>query len=364
MSALRSPGWSVRPSFVPHGPTTGVTLLADDAGLTQLAGIPDVAWQTPWPALSNVQLVRFARSMALFATAAGVRYCWRNASLADYEAWRGVVLAHGGEVARRPRRAGVLVVVAVVLLASLGGAIAALFASGHPGASAELSSARAADLRIDDLPAGFSTTSASFLEALFSKPGQVVTPSPTTKPTATSQWGKISALFQGCVGVSAARDRVFGAAGQQPDYQVTSPIFRGSADGGVDVASTSQYYATTTMVRRDVAQMSRPAFGSCFAAVNAAMVLTYVSGTVPQVAPGAAWRPVTFVPGWSRGGEVRLTIPGVGQPLYLVVAVVAGGHHEVTLTALVGEWPQARGLLTGLVNTIKARIASPTSTAA
>jgi len=79
MSApLRSDGWSVRPSFVPHGAVTPVTLLADENALTQLAGVPTVAWQTPWSELSNIQFVRFARGMALFATAAGVRYCWRN----------------------------------------------------------------------------------------------------------------------------------------------------------------------------------------------------------------------------------------------------------------------------------------------
>lgn len=361
--ALRSPGWSVRPSFVPHGPTTGVTLLADETGITQLAGVPDVAWQTPWGALGHVQLVRFARSMALFATAAGVRYCWRNPSLDDYEAWRELVLAHGGEVARRPRRAGVAALVVVVLVASLAGGAVTFFSRGA-AANPELASARAANLRLDDLPAGFATTTASFLEALEPPSGKVLTPTPTTEPTPTSQWGRISGLFQSCLGVSAARDRVFGAAGQQPDYQVTSPIFRGSVDGGIDLASTSQYYRTTTMVRKDVAEMSEPAFGSCFAAVNEAMVLTYVTGSVPHVAPGAAWRPVTFVPGWSRGGEIEVTIPGVGQPLYLVVAVIAGGHHEVTLTALVGEWPAARGLLSGLVNTIKGRIASTSSTAA
>ena len=55
MTPLRSAGWSVRPSFVPHGATAPVTLLMDDDALTQLAGDPAVAWQTPWSELSNVQ---------------------------------------------------------------------------------------------------------------------------------------------------------------------------------------------------------------------------------------------------------------------------------------------------------------------
>ena len=83
---LRSTGWSVRPSFVTNGATSDVTLLADDIGLTQLAGQPSVAWQTPWAELGNLQLIRFARGIALFATANGVRYCWRTRDVRDYEA--------------------------------------------------------------------------------------------------------------------------------------------------------------------------------------------------------------------------------------------------------------------------------------
>ncbi|MDE3064103.1 MAG: hypothetical protein KGJ36_00340 [Acidobacteriota bacterium] len=365
MSALRSPGWTVRPSFVPHGATNDVTLLADDAALTQLRGVPDAAWQTPWGELGSLHLVRHSRGMALFATAAGVRYCWRTSDLGDYEAWREVVLAHGGTVARRPRRAGVVVVVGAVLLASFAGGIAALV-SGPSAGSHELAAARAVNLRLDDLPGGWSVTSASFLGALAPPPGQVVTSSttPTTRPSPTSKWGKITALFQSCLGVSDARDRVFGAAGQQPDYQVSSPVFRAASYGGIDVASTTQYYATTAMVNRDRAEMSDPRFGSCFAAANAAMILTYVNGTVPGAAPGATWRPATYVRGWARGGETLVRLPGVAAPVHLVVAVVATGHFEVTLTALVARWPQSRGFLAGVVNTLIGRTASPSATAA
>jgi hypothetical protein len=76
---------SVRPSFVANGPTSPVVLLADDVHFTQLAGIPAVAWQTPWSEISNLELVRVAHRMALFATVADVRYCWRNRELTDYE---------------------------------------------------------------------------------------------------------------------------------------------------------------------------------------------------------------------------------------------------------------------------------------
>ena len=82
-TALRSQGWVVRPSFVVNGPTSPVTLLSDETSLTQLAGEPAVAWQTPWSEFTNVVLVRFSHSMALFATTNGVRYCWRKHDLGD-----------------------------------------------------------------------------------------------------------------------------------------------------------------------------------------------------------------------------------------------------------------------------------------
>lgn len=364
MTPLRSPGWTVRPSFVPHGATNDVTLLADERGLTQLTGVPDVAWQTPWEELSHVHLVRFARGMALFGTAAGVRYCWRTNELYDYEAWREIVVTHGGVVARRPRRAGALVVVGVVLLASFAGGIAAFF-TGSSSPSSELSAARAVNLRLDDLPKGWSTTSLSYLSVLSTPPGQAVTPpTSTTLAPRSSQWGELTALFQGCLGVSNARDRVFGAAGQVADYQVASSIFRSTSYGGIDLASTTQYYRTSTMVHHDVAEMSEPRFGSCFAAVNKAIILAAINHTVPHVAPGSLWHPVTFVRGFARGGEVVVNVPGASTPVHLVIAVIASGHFEVTLSALVASWPQSRPFLDSTVNTLLSRVTSTSATAA
>ncbi len=359
MTALRSPGWTVRPSFVPHGATNDVTLVADDRALTQLTGVPDVAWQTPWEELTQVHLVRLRRGMALFATAAGVRYCWRTNDLSDYEAWREIVSAHGGVVARRPRRVGALVVVIVVLLASFAGGIAAFFTSS-PAPSHELSAVRGVNLRLDDLPLGWSITAQSYLAAIFTPPGKVVHSTSVTVTTAApkSQWGQLSALFQGCLGVSGARDRMFGAAGQAPDYQLTSSIFRSNSFDGIDLASTTQYYRTTTMVRRDVAEMSEPRFGSCVAAVNKAFILTAVNRKVPLVSPGNAWHPVTFVHGFARGGEIQLNIPGVSTPVHLVVVIVAKGHFETTLGALVVQWPQSEKFLASVVNTVLGRESS------
>ena len=365
MTALRSPGWTVRPSFVPHGATNDVTLVADDRALTQLTGVPDVAWQTPWEELTQVHLVRLRRGMALFATAADVRYCWRTNDLSDYEAWRELVTARGGVVARRPRRVGALFVVSVVLLASFAGGIAAFFTS-KSAPSSELTAARAVNLRLDDLPLGWSVTAQSYLSAIFTPPGKVVHSSSVTVTTAapTSQWGQISSVFQSCLGVSSSSDRMFGAAGQAPDYQLTSSIFRSDSFGGIDLASATQYYRTTTMVRRDVAEMSAPRFGPCVAAVNKALILTAVTRKVPKVAPGTTWHPITFVHGFARGGVVQLSVPGISTPVHLVVVEVASGHFEVELGALVVQWPQSEKFLASTVNTLLGRETSSTATPA
>ena len=363
---LRSSGWSVRPSFAPHGPTDHVTLLADDQGLTQLAGIPDVAWQTPWSELANLQLVRVRSGMALFATVAGVRYCWRARQQDDFEAWREIVLEHGGEVVRRQRRLGVLALIVVVLLASFGGAIAAFFSGTSPG-NHELADTRAVNLTLKDLPSGWAPSAVSALGYLFPRADQVVTstttPSTTTTLSPSSLWSRVSGEFQKCIGVTAAADRVYGAAGQMPDYQVSSKIFTSPSFDFLQVASITQYYATSTMVRRDLAEMSSPKFGACFAASNASLILSANSGAT-RVAPlGQGWQPITFIHGWSRGGVVTFSPTATTTSLHLVMVVASSGHYEVTLGALVASWPKSKLFLTGLVNTLLSRITSSGSSA-
>lgn len=357
---LRSEGWSVQPTFVTDAPNSPVTLMSDDAGLTQLAGDPPVAWQTPWSEVTALQLTRFPRAMALFATVDGVRYCWRTPRLDDHDALAAVVRAHGGVVERHRRRAGVMVVAVVVLLASLGGALGG-WLNRAGGGVPELAAARAVNLTLKDLPATWSVSPPSILSYLFAPSTQVITSTTTTLALRDSLWSKVSSLFQGCLGVSAARDRVYGAAGQMPDYQVSSPVFT-SLNGDIVVASTTQYYHSTSMVSRDVGEMSRPRFGSCFATSNAALLFSAAGIALPTKDLGTVWDPVTFVHGFVRGGVVKLSSSGPAR--YLVMVTTASGHFEVTLGALVSSWPGSQSTLAGLVSTLLARSTSSTSTAA
>ncbi len=364
-NVFRSEGWTVRPSFVPNGPTSPVTLLGDDGGLTQLVGDPAVAWQTPWNELSNIHLVRLARAMALFATADGVRYTWRSTNRADFDAVAAVLAQHGARVVRRRRRVGVYVAVLVVLLASLAGGIGAYFSKSSVSTGI-INDTKAVNLSARDLPSGFAPTSESLLSDLFSTPNKVITSTTvtTTLPATSSTWGQISALFQRCVGVSAAKDRMYGASGQQPDYQVSSPVFSAGTNGGEEVASAAQYYRTTTMVRKDTAEMTNPKFGACFAETNAALLESVYSKNYTHVPVATNWRPVTFERGFSRGGVEALHVPGVTGPLYLVFVQITDGHYEVTLGALLSKWPKDKPFVSTLVSTLLARMTSSTATAA
>jgi hypothetical protein len=350
---------------VPNGAVAPVTLLFDDDALTQLAGEPAVAWQTPWAELSNVQIVRFARHMALFATVAGVRYCWRNPGRGDFEALRAIVLAHGGVVARHRRRAGIYSVAVIVLVAALAGAIGSWLYRNSSGPKL-IADTRNVNLTIRDLPSGWFVSpapSASPLSDLFPAAGKLEQPSttPVTLPKKNSVWAKVSSVFQGCVGVSGARDRVYGAAGQQPQYQVSSKIFASPSYGGIEVVSTTQYYSTTTMVRRDTAEMSRKNFGACFATSNVALVRAVYRAPVPTSNIGTNFRPTTFLHGWSRGGEAQLTLPSVSESPNLIVVMITNGHYEVTLGALTNDWPQAEPFVSQLASTLLSRTESTTS---
>jgi hypothetical protein len=341
-----------------------VTLLADELGLTQLAGIPPVAWQTPWSVLSNLELVRFSHQMALFGTVDGVRYCWRQRSLADYEAVRALVLEHGGSVVRRRRRAGVVLVVAAVLVATLAGGIASWVSHPNLGAQ-ELADAKAVNLTRKDLPTSWYTSNASVLEALAGPANTVYTSTTvTTAPPVNSAFARAANIFQGCLGVSNKNDRIYGEAGQQADYQVSSPVFDTNDLGGIELVSTTQYYRTTTMVDRDTHEMREENFGSCFTTSSANLILFDEGVTTADTDKSSNWRPTTFTKGFSRGGIVPLAVRGVSAKLDLVEAVITHGHYEITMTALVGSFSKSKSFLSNIVNTLLSRTTTASSTAA
>jgi hypothetical protein len=339
-----------------------VTLLCDDVGLTQLAGEPAVVWQTPWAELANIQLVRFARGMALFATTGGVRYCWRTASRTDYEQLSAIVAAHGGLVVRQKRRGMVYAVVVAVLVASLAGGLAAWFTGRNSGAS-EAADASAINLTLRDLPSTFSTTGLTALQSLLppSTP-TVATTTTTSKPAPLDpKFAKIVKVFDRCMGVSNAKDRVYGAAGQVPLYQETSKFFTSRQFNGIQIGSTAQYYNTPVKVQKDTAEMSEKPFGSCFVQSQALILKNYEQAS--SNTNTVSYRPKTYEKGWSRGGVTELSLPNVPGKLHLVMVEITHGHYEVTLAALVASWPKTRPFISGLASVLLSRMISTSSSA-
>ena len=359
-TALRSEGWMVRPSFVPNGPTAPVTLLFDETGITQLAGDPVVAWQIPWTEMSNIQLIRFQRRAALFATIASVRYCWRTGSVKDIDALREVISEHGGRIIRRKRHFGVMATVVIVVAASFAGTISAHFNNGAAQLSV-IEDTKAVNLTLKDLPSGSSVAQSSVLSYLFSSDNVVVPTTTTTQAPKASAWFAIESKFQDCMGVSNTKDRVFGLAGQMPKYQVASKVYSGTSFGGLEVASITQYYENTSMVKRDRKEMSLPNFGSCFVGANQSILLSSLLGSKVIRPAGSNWAPHTFVNGWVRGGIESISLPTVSSKLTLAIAVIASGHYEVTLGGIVANWAEAKFFYENLVNTLLSRASSTTS---
>ena len=370
MSVLRSDGWSVRPSFSPHAPTAPVTMLLDDAGFTQLAGEPAVAWQTPWSEVAHLRLMRRRRGATMVAVVAGVVYQWRHVaplSSAQFEELRAVLARHGGRELPRSRRNAAVAVSTLVILASFAGYFGGLVVSASR--SSTLSALTAVNLSSRDVSATWSASSSSStseLETILPAPGRVITFNPsTTVPAQDNAFVLAASHFQRCLGVASVNDRIFGLAGQSPSLQVSSPVFSSSSFGGIQVESTAQYYPSTDNVASDVAEMSRPAFGRCFAQSNADMMIGRSSSATPDLTNGVTYRAHTFTKGWASGGAVAVTLPVIGVAhANLVVIVEAAGHYEVTLAALVIDLAAARATIDNLANALLARVTSTSTVSA
>jgi len=372
VTALRSGGWSVQPSFSPSGPTEPVTLLLDDQGLTQLAGEPVVAWQTPWSEVTHLRVIRQRRGAVMFAVIAHVAYQWRHRGAVpreEFDQLRAYAVAHGGHVVPTPRRRAAAAVAAAVTVASLGGYVGSLLAPQTT--SSVVTALEQVNLSSRDVSGTWASTSqpnGSLLSALLLTPGQVANNNPattTTSPALDSPLGLAANHFQRCLGVASVDDRVFGAAGTTPRYEVSSPVFYSSDFGGVQVASTAQYYDDPQSVALDVIEMSRPNFGRCLAQSLGDALIGSTSSATPNLATGTNLTATTFVKGWVRAGQVALTLPTVTNArAHFVVVVAASGHYEVTMLALVVNLAAARTTLDSLVNNLALKISSTSSVAA
>jgi len=333
-----------------------------------LAGIEPVAWQVPWALLRHLRLVRTGVGTLLIATVDGQVFVWRSAKPSNYTALTPFVRAAGGRVERARQRVAAWLGATLVIVGSSAGLVGALV-QGAPGLSATEIATRNANLSFADLPGSWTATGPSLLSALASTPNKLYTTNfatTTTLPAASSPFVAASQSFQRCFGVSNARDRVFGLAGQVPLYQVASSIFTSDMAGGVQVASEVQYYPHRSNVARDTAEIAKPHFGSCFAVANG-LILKGLFANTYTIATGAATTltPATFTKGFRTGGAVLVSAPsfasatgGATTTQSLGVYVMTQGHYEVTLYVLSANRHQPKALVATLVNAVEARISS------
>lgn len=364
MSVVRSEGWTVRPSFAPHGPTSPVTLLMDELGVTQLAGEPAVAWQTPWSEVTGLRMTTSRSGISIFALIAGVLYQWRRTqpmSRTELDEMRTILTAHGASEVHRARRNSAWAMAVVVIVASCAGYVGGLL--HHQGASGEIAALKHLNLNARDVASTWSSSSqsaSSLLTSLVPPPGQVQTADPattTSAPAQASPFALAAVHFQRCLNVASVDDRLFGLAGVVPRYQVSSPVFYSSELGGIQVVSTAQYYDAAPNVALDVREMSRPSFGRCFAQAAGDELVGATTGVTPTLSNGQNFATATFVRGWIRAGDVAVTLPAVQvDHAHLVFVEEAAGHYEVTMFALAIDFPRARATLTGLANSLLARV--------
>jgi hypothetical protein len=367
MSVMRRfPGWSVEPRFA-GGAVEPVAISLDEQFLTEWRGDPAQLWRIPFSELRDLEIV-VARRLRLRATVAGVRYTWTTRRSGEHDELIDEVQMLGGRVVR-PHRVvtGIAASVAVVLIAATAATIITRAATrtANPATAAEVG-----QLRATDVPAGWRSVIGAPLDDLDGQPGQALTES-EAGAALTGTFKQIeetvAANYQRCMGVSAASDRLFGAAGVVPAYEVTGPVYATSAFGRAEIGTVSQYYADEADVRRDVAQYSSPRFGRCLVAANGQMLLASSERTpaaARTVLLGTGYSPRILPSGWARGGAVAIELPNGGGTVTLASVLLAAGHEEVEVNMIVGDWPAARGVVAASAAAILGRLAGPKTTTA
>lgn len=366
----RYDGFTMAPSFIPHGPTHPVVLALDDTHLTQWIGEPPTVWQTPLTEVRDLE-VRAARTLAVRATIGGVRYRWSQRRGPEHDDLIEQIRARG--VVNRDRHAWQIIAVTaafVVVAASAATYAATTTSSTSTPVSPSLSSrVNAINITKVDLPAGWAAEPDGELVAYLGPPStsfpSSTAPAPALSGVGGQIWRDASASFQSCMGVSASADRMFGAAGQQPEVQATGPVFGTAADGGAEIVSLTQYYAQTVMVDRDVREFNRTTFGRCWGLVSAQLfagALTETAAATRATYVTHSFTPTTLVHAFKGGGVAIVTIPDVASQT-LVSLFAADGHYEVNLYAVTSNWTATRPTVVAAFDAMLSRMGLPGVTA-
>ena len=141
--------------------------------------------------------------------------------------------------------------------------------------------------------------------------------------------------YQTCVGLSNAKDRMFGTAGVAPIAQVPSNPY-GSVENGnlAEAGSVTQYYASTQDVQSDLAQMKRPQFARCLSEVMARFTIAFVSpSSITTPWPTVVTKSSTQLGVFVTGAATIINYPTTTgtTPIEIGVTSLIYGHYEQVL---------------------------------
>jgi len=360
VTTTRIDGLQLRRPLVDGGPTSPVSWIVTDVGITHLAGEPASVFDIPWHQIGGFTVS--ADGSVVSAMVAGERLEWTVPTSAR-KSVRAVVVQRGGRVAGHRILAGVALGSAIVVGALV--SYLAITPTSEVTTSSWLGITNYA-LSARDVPANFAPSTNSVLSVLVpgttvEHPSSTTTTTPNPHSAINQQFDHMTSTFYACEGLTAATDRYYGKAGQFPDFQVGSRVYASTSGHAQEVGSLAQWYATTAMVAKDRAQMARPAFIGCATqsvATQLGIVLTQSTGTFTV---GDAQSVNIVTPGhvFHRAAVSTVTITSGGNQVTLWVSlIVAVDGHIETDSFVEGQGPVDTGLIKSIGSAIVGKILS------
>jgi hypothetical protein len=361
-------------------PVTGLLeLRLDERAMTFQGGDPPVAWQVPASAMEGASVRRRTEAIELAGWLAGgyslitipvsaisggapddviERFESYGASRAPQRrdrSKRGWVLA--GIAA-----AGIAAVVVIVVLQSSS-------TSAPPHATAaQRQETSAKNLTVKDLPSGWAEddpATAPLGSLLSTSSG-----GSETKAQKRSQ-DEVISEYQACMGLTNAGDRVFGAAGVQPLFQVGGlPIGDLSSTSLlqptrlVEAGSVTQLYASDADVADDLRQITSPRFPGCFAEATGRLLEISASAAPSASYPTSVQVLPRSLGVYTAGANVELPIQGSSSPIEIGVSVLIAAPYEQTLYTYASSGAFDPSLRAQLVSTLAGRLVSGSSAGA
>jgi len=366
---LANPGGSL-----PAG--VDLAVMIDTQSITLTGGEPASTWQIPYVALHGAKVNNIGEYLEVMGWVAGTHLVLTipvvslsGGGVADVismvtpDAERDVSLHTATPRWSKRKKVGGLALLAVVVTA-LSAVTVGVWGNVKNTSTSTSSTqpqqdqAASKNLQFHDVPAGWGKDSpaTSPLSGLMGTGG-------TSKPTPeqTKTYNQVVANFQSCMGVSNAKDRMFGKAGVAPTVQVPSAPYGTVIAGNlVEVGSVTQYYESPANVQADLAEIKNSKFASCFAQTMARFEITGADATqAGATIPVTVEKPRTELGVYIAGATASLQFPSTSGtvPIEIGTSILVSGHYEQTVYTFAspGTFPPATR--TALQSLLAARLA-------